>query len=117
MSKDDICFECWRDADDFFKSKNLNFRGYIPNEKKPEEGEFIFLSDDGKEAINIKVNKLVVLMENFDQDLAPFTIQREKDCPQYCMDKDNIENCHNSKCAGCAVRELIVLIKERMIAA
>lgn len=109
-----LCQHDWDTLDDFLHDNSLDFNGYQANFKRPGKGIFFFthLKDDCKSTISVNANNFYPVLEG-EVSEREFAIHGQN-CPGFCADKSNLNDCKNEICPGSFIRNLIGILKVKL---
>lgn len=105
-----MCARVWKTRDDFLRDKSLEINGYGAYFDQLEKSLFYFTHN-----IEGCRSTLTVSAENFFSLYSGKKYKdrrtREKDCPGYCLDKEQLDRC-DAFCECAFNREIIQVIKK-----
>lgn len=107
-----MCKTTWDNMDVFLSDPHLSFNGYQPNFGQLEQGIFFFTHDTEEcgSTIGLSVFTFAPLYSGPKHTRSK---QLSKDCPRYCLDKNNLNRC-SAQCENAFAREISQIIKDKM---
>lgn len=107
-----MCKSTWRSMDSFLDDPHLSFNGYQSNFDVLEEGIYFFTHNTQEcgSTMGLRVGDFFSL---YSGPKYPESKQLSRDCPRYCLDKNNLNRC-SAECANAFAREICQVIKERL---
>ncbi|BHH84878.1 hypothetical protein [Desulforhopalus sp. 52FAK] len=107
-----MCKTIWDNMDVFLSDPHLSFNGYQPNFGQLEQGIFFFThnTDECGSTIGLSVRTFAPL---YTGPRHTSSKQLSKDCPRYCLDKNNLKRC-DAHCENAYAREISQIIKNKM---
>lgn len=107
-----MCEMNWKSMEDFFADPALSFNGYQANFGMLDEGIFFFThnTETCGSTMGIKVRTFSSL---FSGKKYAESKALSKDCPRYCLDKNNLGPC-SAQCENAYARKISSIIRDRI---
>jgi hypothetical protein len=100
----------WRSRDDFLSDPNIKLIGYQPNFFQLKLGWLLFNHYPCRTTLAVSVADM---QDMYAGELFGEIMMDTEDCPGYCKNKYELEQCGNKKCECNYVREVILKIKNK----
>jgi hypothetical protein len=104
------CNHAWKSGDDFLYDVNTELISYQANFFQLQLGWLLFNHHSCRTTLAISVADM---QDMYQGEIFTEQLVDTKDCPGYCRNKHELENCVNTKCECNYVREILQLIKNK----